>query len=204
MTKKRIFISIPLSKEIKEEFCKLKEELKEFPIKWVKEENIHFTLEFIGRVGEEKLETLLSVVDKVANLFSPFQLKFDEISYQPREKIKAQMIWARIEKTKEIVELKKKLRELLKKNGFSLELEREFLPHITLGKIKSWQWRRIDIDQLPEIFNFFNFKEEVFFISVIESILKIKGPEHKIIKHFNFKEHQKKREVDKASEKEIK
>jgi 2'-5' RNA ligase len=58
------------------------------------------------------------------------------------------MVWANGEKIPSIVEVNRKLEESL----FEIRpTEHEFTPHITLGRIIQWQFKRIDEDQIPQI-----------------------------------------------------
>ena len=62
----RCFISIELTDEIKSKLARLIENLKEgYPsIKWVKPENLHLTLKFLGDVSEDKIEAIAKIIEE--------------------------------------------------------------------------------------------------------------------------------------------
>jgi 2'-5' RNA ligase len=85
------------------------------------------------------------------------------------------------------------LREIVAKHS-ALELKllgkknhREFLPHITLGRIREWQWRQIDVEERPLIEKDISINFKVISIDVMESQLKRTGAEYSILKSFSLK-----------------
>ena len=77
------------------------------------------------------------------------------------------MVWANGEKIPSIVEANRKLEEFL----FEIRpTEHEFTPHITLGRIIQWQFKRIDEDQIPQIEEYPNLSFNVNSIDIMESV----------------------------------
>lgn len=181
--RKRIFISIDLPKEIKIKIADfLKEIKKEFPenvVKWVKIENLHLTLAFLGYVLEKRLPILKELVLETANNFSPFLIEFSESSYGPEKTFPPRLIWIKIKKTEKLEKLSSQLTERLIKEGFFQKLpDKEFVPHITLGRIRKWLWRQIEPEQRPQIFKDFPYSFLVKEIFLKESKLKKQGPQY--------------------------
>ena len=59
--------------------------------------------------------------------------------------------------------------------------KREFSPHITLARIKTWQWREIEPEERPEIEREIDLNFEVNSIEVMESAIKRTGAEYNIL-----------------------
>ncbi|MBU1767134.1 MAG: RNA 2',3'-cyclic phosphodiesterase [Candidatus Omnitrophica bacterium] len=62
----RCFIAIPLSDNIHKELFKIQAQLKEVAadVRWVKIENVHLTLKFLGEVDESKIKTISEELKK--------------------------------------------------------------------------------------------------------------------------------------------
>jgi 2'-5' RNA ligase len=196
----RIFIAINLPKEIKEvliqkikkieeSFNFYKEEFSSGPIRWVKPDNLHLTLAFLGYVKDEDLPKIIEMVKEISKKHSPFSVNFLKISYsEPKHKI-PRMIWIVCEKNKELFNLQEDLKKSLSSFGITdLETERDFLPHITLARIKKWEFRKIDPEEVPEVDEILNLSFEVKSIEIMESHLKREGAEYTILESYPLKE----------------
>lgn len=64
--------------------------------------------------------------------------------------------------------------------GFSPE-NRAFSPHITLSRIRTWQWRQMEPEERPEVNKDISLSFEVNSIEVMESQLKRGGSEYTIL-----------------------
>jgi 2'-5' RNA ligase len=201
---------VGFQKKIAELFSPLQDE---FPnrglVRWTKKENLHITLEFIGYVNNDELLKIIEVVKRAAEKNRPFSVKITKICYGPwppkfpeittEEKERKQkfgwprMIWAVGEKSKEFASLRDDLKKFLsefpanRQNPSASRKERKFSPHITLGRIRQWQWRRIEPEERPAIEQDINLNFSVDSIEVMESRLKRGGPEYAILTTYNLK-----------------
>jgi RNA 2',3'-cyclic 3'-phosphodiesterase len=172
---KRAFVAIDLPKDVKEKLREKQEELKNLfegdAVKWVKEENLHITLLFLGVVKdkEKTVEELSKIKEK------PFLVELQDLLYFPEDKKDAKMIWVKVES--------QDLKSLAEKIGGSSEIT----PHITLGRIRRWEWQKISLELTPEIQEHLglSFKVDSFFL--IESKTRRTGPDYDIIKEFKLK-----------------
>ncbi|NQT47255.1 MAG: RNA 2',3'-cyclic phosphodiesterase [Candidatus Omnitrophica bacterium] len=134
----RSFIAIELSKEIQGELGNLIAELKqvEGDIRWAKVENIHLTLKFLGNLSTEELDIVKRVMDKTISGVQNFTLSLGKLGGFPNFN-RPRVIWVGIDKgADEVRRINGQLEDLLAKEGFERE-EREFHPHLTLGRIKT-------------------------------------------------------------------
>ena len=201
MQKHRIFIAINLPEDIKKKLSEYQDKIEELftpycraesrtgsgPIRWTKTENLHITLEFIGYINNDGLLEIIEVAKKAASRHDPFLIKLTKICYGPLNKELPRMIWAIGEKSKEFASLRDDLEKSLSnfpENGQSLSVndkERKFSPHITLGRIKQWEWRRIEPEERPAVEKDISLTFEARSIEVMESKLKRRGPEYIIL-----------------------
>ena len=186
----RIFIAINLPENIKEKLADLEKEIaNSFPqevsrgmIRWVKKENLHLTLLFIGSVREEEIPQICQIIKIIAQTQKSFSMRFEKVGYGPPGKMPPRLIWLDLEKKPELLTLAEKLKKEMAKAGILRKIEnRAFSPHITLGRIRTWQWRRIEPEERPVIEKEISLDFEVKSIEVMESILKRTGSEYIIL-----------------------
>ncbi len=191
----RIFIAINLPENIRKELAVYESMWPELPARWVKPENLHITLVFLGYILDQELLEVLRIVKSVVSRHSSFLLNLNKICYGPpphqnkfgtglAQKKPPKMIWAEGEKSKELALLKDDLETSLSNEsapvGFSPE-NRAFSPHITLSRIRTWQWRQMEPEERPEVNKDISLSFEVNSIEVMESQLKRGGSEYTIL-----------------------
>ncbi len=184
---KRIFIAVNLPEETKKELSFYQEEMKEYlrGVRWVEKENMHITMAFIGSVREEKMFSLINELEMIQE--DPFKVKLKEMCYIPSNRRNAKMIWAR-GKSKEISSLNKRLEKRISSAGINYNSEeREFVPHVTLGRIRSWEWKRIPLAEIPLLEEGIEINFPVNSFELMESKLKKGGAVYEEIKKFKLR-----------------
>jgi len=182
MKRRRIFIAINLPKDIKKKLAGYKERWPELPIKWTKENNVHITLAFLGYIADEELINICEAVKEAAFKHSSFSVNLFKICYGPTDKKPPRMVWAIGEKSEEFASLKEDLDKSL-----AISEKRQFSPHVTLGRIRKWEWQRIEPEERPEVDEEIDLSFSVNSIEVMESVLKRGGPEYTILESYNLK-----------------
>jgi RNA 2',3'-cyclic 3'-phosphodiesterase len=175
---RRVFIAINLPHKIKQRLIELQEEWSELPIRWAGEKNLHLTLIFIGNLSDQETGDICQNLKKIEDNFSPFLINLTQISYGPQHKDVPRLVWVKGGKCEPLSFLKKEIDNILKESIRFQPDQREFLPHITLGRVKKWQWKNIDPEERPEINKNISFQFEVNSIEIMESKLKRSGAEH--------------------------
>ena len=199
MNQHRIFIAINLPEDIKNKLAEYQEKWPELPAKWTKKYNIHITLVFLGYVATEELPGILESVKKVAAKNNSFLINLTKISYGPLGKMPPRIIWAIGEKSEELGKLQNDLENSIggqcigkKENRSYSERSEEqgsaerskagsYVPHLTLARIKAWEFNRIEPEEIPQIEEEISFNFEVNSIEIMESQLKKGGPSYTIL-----------------------
>ncbi|MBU2540024.1 RNA 2',3'-cyclic phosphodiesterase [Patescibacteria group bacterium] len=201
MQKHRIFIAINLPGEVKTTLSEHQRKIEDFftqyrtegsdtgPARWTKPENLHITAVFIGDVDDNEVGEIRSAVSKIAENFKSFSLILNKISYSPykKETEVPRMIWALGERSEGFVNLKNDLEKELSQKIRFVPKDRRVSLHITLARIKEWEWRRIEPEERPEIEGIVDLNFQVSSIELMESVLKRGGPKYKILESYKLK-----------------
>jgi len=182
MKRRRVFIAINLPEDIKKKLAGYKEKWPELPIKWTKLNNIHITLAFLGYVADEEIINICKAVKEAGSKHSSFSVNLFKICYGPADKKPPRMVWVIGEKSEEFASLKHDLDKSL-----AISEKRQFSPHITLGRIRKWEWQRIEPEERSSVDEEIDLSFSVDSIELMESVLKKGGPEYTILESYNLK-----------------
>ena len=147
----RTFISVTLPKKIVSVSEMLQTTIihKKDNIKWANPGNIHLTLKFLGHTPFEAADEINEVLKDLVSKHSGMELNINGTGCFPKIE-RPRVLWLGIDGN--IAQLQDFVTELnikLEKLGFPLE-EDEFIPHITLARIK------YPPKDTPDITNFIN------------------------------------------------
>ncbi len=177
----RIFIAINLPENIKNRLSEYEAKYLELPCKWTRKENIHITLAFLGYLADEELLDVCRITEEVAMRHEPFLINLKKVIYGPPKAI-PRMVWAEGEKSEELARLQKDL-----ENSLESEKGSGYTPHITLGRLKQWEFSKIETEERPVINEDMNLSFEAKSIEIMESNLKRGGPEYIVLESFQLK-----------------
>ena len=203
----RIFIAINLPENIKKELSYFQLKWLQLPCRWTKKENLHITLVFLGHLSDEELSKVVEITKKVSQRHKPFLINLNKILYGPPKKMPPRppkfseeiiseeskikpdekfgwprMVWVEGEKSEELGKLQKDLENSLLALSIKDKSEsRPYTPHITLGRIRAWEFRKIEPEERPEIDEDIDLSFKVKSIEVMESHLKRGGSEYTIL-----------------------
>lgn len=129
----RLFVAIEIPAEIRAALAAFVNELRAAApqAKWVRAENLHVTLKFLGETEAAKLSVVQSALGTV---HSPqaVALDFRGLGFFPSEK-RPRVFWAGMQASRNLAALASGIDQALHKLGFPLE-ERPFTPHLTLAR----------------------------------------------------------------------
>lgn len=173
----RAFICFKLPRRIILSIRELQESIKDsgLKIKWVKAENIHLTIKFIGDIRLPDINDIELAIKETAGDFAPLLLSAQGLGVFPNLK-RPRVIWTGLSgQIEELISLQKILDTKLRLIGFPKE-KRPFKGHLTIGRVKG----RLDSRKLSEVMNRFNKFETKQFscdrIFLMQSELKPSGP----------------------------
>ena len=183
----RCFIAIPLSSQSHKELAQIQLNLKETDsdVKWVKSENIHLTLKFLGDIEETKIATISQKLQEVVKIHNYFEILVGKLGTFPNL-LNPRVIWIGINKNEDkINNLQKNTEEALTPLGLEKEM-RAFHPHLTLGRVRS----KKNIKQLTEKIKTLQLPQfqpiTVNKIVLFQSILKPSGAEYTVLEEFKL------------------
>tara|TARA_B100000315_G_C14587885_1_gene594124 strand:- start:1902 stop:2444 length:543 start_codon:yes stop_codon:yes gene_type:complete len=127
----RLFVGLELSETVKSEIGLISSGLPN--ARWVRRENLHLTLHFIGDVDEGVAEDIDAALAEIVS--PPFDLKLDGIGcFETRNKVRA--VWAGVAPEPELSQLYSKVEQALIHAGLE-PTRRKFKPHVTLVRLKN-------------------------------------------------------------------
>jgi len=174
----RCFIAIEIPETIKKSIAVIIDNLKksDSDVKWVSEENIHITLQFLGETEESLISDIKDALYKILAPYSPFYIKIADVGCFPSGK-RPRVIWVGMEECKSLVNLYEDISNEMVKFGYQKE-ERGFTPHVTIGRVKSSRNMRellIRLDEL-KVTDFPDFEAQN--IKLMKSELKPSGAKY--------------------------
>jgi len=142
----RSFLAFELPLEIKNIVARVSDELRRSTLaaKWVKVDNIHLTVVFMGNVREDDIPAIEEGVQDVCQTFGPFDASLKGMGCFP-DKRKPRVLWLGLDGDLERMSLfRDGLQKHLKAFGIKEE-KRKFRPHLTLARFRTP--RRMDVKE---------------------------------------------------------
>ena len=136
MSRIRTFLAVDLGEAAREALAGLLSALKKQAptVKWIRPENLHWTLAFLGEVEEARIEDAHQACLTATQTTPAFTLALGALGRFPA-KGSPRVIWLGLSQGAEALSaLQARLSESLKEKDFQME-DREFLPHLTLGRV---------------------------------------------------------------------
>ena len=208
----RIFIAINLPFDIKKRLSDSQKKWPNLPARWIKSDNLHITLAFLGYLTDGELGEVCITVKKVAERHSPFEINLNKIAYGPvgeksprppkflnnsEHQIKQEntnqkfgrprMVWINGKRSKDLSDLKVDLENILSESIRFKPEKRSFNIHITLARLKQLEFKSLELEERPEIDENIDLTFAVESIDVMESVLRRTGPQYTILESFDLK-----------------
>ena len=188
----RLFVALEIPPEVRGNLAALIQELRALEpsrsssakkMRWVRPENLHVTLKFIGAAPPEMLDAIRAALSGVA---SPriVEVHFRGLGFFPNEK-RARVFWVGVEATPNLLELAADVDLRLEKAGIPRE-SRPYSPHLTLARLEppGVAGESHAIAQKNAAREFGGLRTGEFHL--IESKLKSTGAEYTTLQSFRF------------------
>lgn len=172
----RLFIAFRL--QLSAEYDPLRSELRRRTlydtINWVEDDLCHLTLRFIGKTTSAHVKPIAESLKNIASYTPELDLEINKLGvfgshYAPK------VLWLGISNTPELQQLYNSIDEALRQLKFQLP-EENYVPHITLGRIKKIDNKNRFWQMFEELQPSFHQKFHISHISLIRSQLEKEGP----------------------------
>src|SRR5262245_15031106 len=138
MKRLRTFIALDLGKTVRDKAVTLQESLARAgsEVKWVEPENLHVTLLFLGEVDDRDVPAVCKAVGECCQQQAPFTMSVENVGAFPNLR-RPRTVWIGVGTgTQEAVALHDALEETLLDLGCYRREDRQFTPHVTLGRVR--------------------------------------------------------------------
>jgi len=183
MTRIRTFLAIEATESIRGAGESLIRKLTDFVEggRWVKRENIHLSLKFLGDVEDHELHSVCRAARAATAKAKPFVLDCQSMGVFPNMQ-KPNTIWMGVnDANNKLADLQQHVEDALSDLGFPLEIRR-FTGHLTLGRIRSSRGEHTELQefvdsQAEKVYGQMSVTELVVF----SSELNREGPTYNVI-----------------------
>lgn len=181
----RSFLAIEVDSNLLKRINTIEDDFKQIDanIKYVPCKNMHFTLKFFGNIDFDMLDKISKSIEKVIKNHKPFKLNIKGSGAFPNEN-RIKVIWIGIEENLELIKLQKELDKEFNKLGF--KLERNYISHLTIGRMKSGKNKKEVQEKIKKYKNQEIGEMTVSKIYLKKSTLTPKGPIYENIKEFTL------------------
>jgi 2'-5' RNA ligase len=186
----RLFVALEIPAAVRDNLAAQIKELRELSAqvadkrpRWVRPENLHVTLKFIGEVAPAKLEGMRGALGAIRS-DALADLKFRGLGFFPNAN-HPRVLWAGVDASPNLTALAGDIDRALESQGIARE-QRAFAPHLTLARFEPpglHERLRIAIQKNAER-EFGSLQTREFHL--IESKLKPSGAEYTTIASFPF------------------
>ncbi|MBN2088696.1 RNA 2',3'-cyclic phosphodiesterase [candidate division KSB1 bacterium] len=160
----RTFIAIEIPASIQKQIALLQNRLKSVGegISWVKTNNIHLTLKFLGDVPANLMQQVIEATKKACMDVKSFDLEIKGTGFFPDAK-RPRVLWVGCEeKSGGLQKIHQGLDSMLSNLGFEKEM-RKFSPHLTIGRVKDGR----KLGDIPHLLQQSPFKTEKFLVAEV-------------------------------------
>jgi RNA 2',3'-cyclic 3'-phosphodiesterase len=182
----RAFIAVDLDPELKRALQELILKLKKTgaDVRWVGASGMHLTLKFLGEIGPDLVPAVETVVRTAAAAAPRFSLVLAGTGTFPGAG-NPRVIWAGFREAPALISLQRAIEDGLEAAGFPRE-ERDFHPHLTLGRVKSRTRVREVLLELEKFREIFFGEMTAGKVTLFESVLKPQGAEYRAAAEFDL------------------
>lgn len=174
----RCFIAVELNNQIRKDLGDFINILKKQTgdVKWVSQQNLHITLKFLGNTQDVLLPEIKESLLHIVSSYNPFYIKIYGTGIFPSRK-NPKILWTGITNAEPLVELKGEIENAMELLGFERE-DKQFRPHLTIGRVKSTRGINNIINELDRAKDRNFGVMQVDRVNIIKSTLKPGGSEY--------------------------
>ena len=180
-SKIRLFVAIDMPEVVKVTLLaaasQMGQRLPAGAVRWVKQEQLHLTLRFLGDTAVSQLPAVQNQLTELASQHAPFRLWLKGVGAFPNRR-RPRVLWADLDGDLGLLRaMQAQLEDRVVSLGWSRE-KRPFSPHVTLGRVK-------DARNVPELdwdVDLAEMEMGVTAVQLVQSELRPSGPQY-TVKH---------------------
>lgn len=183
MSRIRTFIAVEVGAEIVRQATALQTRLarSDAAVKWVSPHQLHITLLFLGDVEERHLISLCRVVEEQAAAVPEFTLEIQGLGAFPSLR-RPKVLWVGVRQgADQLRELHQRIEEPLTESGLYRPEDREYTPHLTLGRLRQEPHGRFFASEIAREIDVHLGRVSVTDVVVMSSELRREGPEYALL-----------------------
>lgn len=181
----RTFLSLNLNDSVRERISgvqgKLRSGLQGRSIKWEKPEKMHLTLRFLGNIDDNIVDPLAGKLGKINAGFSRLEFETGEIGFFPNAK-RPNVAFVQLCEKGDMSGLLVRLIDSVILE-FGITPDKDFVPHITLGRFRKDDRKPVGEVILP-VPDRFPVSFTSFFM--MKSVMDSRGSSYSVIREFKF------------------
>jgi 2'-5' RNA ligase len=138
MARLRTFLGIELNRAVRDHVVTLQESLVRSgaDVKWVEPDNLHLTLLFLGEVNDREVLDVCRAVAACCAEHERFTMRVEGLGAFPNTR-RPRVVWVGVtDGSERIVAIHHDIEETLLDLGCYRREERQYTPHVTLGRVK--------------------------------------------------------------------
>ncbi len=181
----RAFVALPISDETRAALARLQEQARRLRLRigWIRPENLHVTLSFLGDIERQAVQGLTAALDAAVRGIEPFSFETADVGWFGARH--PTVWWAGVTPgpgAEAMSRLAATVSQAVREAGCPDDAKSVFVPHVTLGRI------RPGVDVSP-LMTFAETKcaKSVFGISaadrilLVQSVLSAEGPRYTVL-----------------------
>ncbi len=173
----RLFVAIPLEKEIKEHLIQLQQHIgsSDAKVAWVAKKNLHLTLKYLGNIKDPK---------KIQEALKKIKTKKIQVhlgTFETIPKKEPRVLYVSVEPAEEL----KKLAFKVDEQTMHIPADHAFLSHITIGRIKQMKFPK-DFKKKVESLQVQQLSFTVDKFQLMTSQPKASGPVYKVLEEYRL------------------
>ncbi|MHC4288786.1 MAG: RNA 2',3'-cyclic phosphodiesterase [Planctomycetota bacterium] len=135
----RLFVALDIEPQVRERIATIQQQLKrdlnlpDKAVRWVRPEQIHLTLKFLGEVRDRLIPQVCDAMMRAVTECEGFDLQIQGLGVFGRP---ARVVWAGCRESEELIKIYTRLEDAFEQIGWDKE-RRPFAGHLTICRIKN-------------------------------------------------------------------
>lgn len=154
-------------------------------VNWVRPENFHLTLKFLGATPSERIESIQQALSRAVSGREPFEVELSRVGAFPSPS-RVRVVWVGLAPEGPLVQLAGRLEDELEGLGVARE-ERPFAAHVTLGRRRTPRRDEALQKKLGELAVASGARSRIAEVVLMQSQLRPGGPVYTPVARFPFK-----------------